>query len=648
MKLISILSIHSLWLLLAISAAAQQENEEPTPEMLGNWLRDQALEMLDARDEKFEQLTDEQLVDWQTERREFFLKQLGGFPERTPLNPKITGKREFDDYRIEKLYFESQPGFFVTCTLYLPLGEGPFPAVLHPTGHSASAKNRDLYQQASITIVKGGCAVICYDPVGQGERRQLLKDDGAKFATTEEHMLINQGAFLMGSNTARYMIWDGMRVIDYLQSRSDIIDDKIGCTGISGGGTNTSYLMALDDRIIAAAPGCYLTGYRSLLSTIGPQDAEQNIHGQIAFGMDHADYVLMRSPQPTLIMAATRDYFDIKGAWNLFRDGKRFYTRQGFPERIDMVEPDTEHGFPMEMRVGAANWMRRWLLGNDQPIVEPEYDTLPEEELNATPNGFVHVLEGARSAFDLNAEWAAKFADQRAENAKPENRPQLLAKARELIAARDIADLPEPKLHQLAGKNLGPNVSAERVIIEVEEGVWISGWLCGPNLFAGNLGHMIYLTENSDDAVKPDGPVADLAKSAEVLVVDLRGLGQMKVDGRTFAETVGPDWKNVTLASLIGKSYVGMRTEDIWQCVRVMRARTQRANLKPDLIAIGEPGVPALHAAALEPEFFGDVRISDALESWQSVIDTPLSKHVYPNLVFGAMRHYDLPQLFKP
>ena len=83
--------------------------------------------------------------------------------------------------------------------------------------------------------------------------------------------------------------------------------DKIGCTGISGGGTNTSYLMALDDRITAAAPGCYLTGFRSLFNTIGPQDAEQNIHGQLAFGMDHADYVLMRLPKPTLIMAATQD-----------------------------------------------------------------------------------------------------------------------------------------------------------------------------------------------------------------------------------------------------------------------------------------------------------------------------------------------------
>ena len=355
----------------------------PKTEMMATWLMKRALAALDRRDAAFEKLTYEELATWQQHRRAFFLNQLGGFPDRSPLNPKITGQLTIDDYRIEKLYFESQPDLHVTATLYLPQGEGPFAAVLHPTGHSASAKNRTLYQQASIVIVKGGCAVLCYDPIGQGERCQLFNSDGKPYASTHQHTLINQASHLLGSNIARTMIWDGMRAIDYLQSRSDILADKIGCMGISGGGTNTSYLMALDDRITAAAPGCYLTGFRSLLTTIGPQDAEQNIHGQIAFGMDHADYVLMRLPKPTLIMAATHDYFDIKGAWDLFRAGKRFATRQGFPERVDLLESNTEHGFPKEMRVGAANWMRRWLLDLDRPISEGELKTLPEDELNA-------------------------------------------------------------------------------------------------------------------------------------------------------------------------------------------------------------------------------------------------------------------------
>lgn len=275
----------------------------PKTKMMSEFLKKQAMAALDKRKAAFENLqTNEDLKQWQEERRAFFLRQIGGLPERTPLNPQVTGVLERDGYRIEKLYFESQPGLHVTGLLYIPNGEGPFPAVLHPTGHSASAKNRDLYQEASIVIAKAGCAVLCYDPIGQGERKQITWSDGKPVASTMQHSLIDYGAHLLGSNTAQIMIWDGMRAIDYLQSRPDIMPDKIGCTGISGGGTNTSYLMALDDRIVAAAPGCYLTGFRSLLNTIGPQDAEQNIHEQIAFGMDHADYVLMHLPKPTLAM----------------------------------------------------------------------------------------------------------------------------------------------------------------------------------------------------------------------------------------------------------------------------------------------------------------------------------------------------------
>ena len=112
-----------------------------------------------------------------------------------------------------------------------------------------------------------------------------------------------------------------------------------------------------------------------MIDTIGPQDAEQNIHGQLAFGMDHADYVMMRAPKPTLILASTHDFFDIEGTWDSFRQAKRFYTRIGFAERIDLVETDAKHGYPKLQREAMIRWMRRFLLGIDEPITEPEFGT---------------------------------------------------------------------------------------------------------------------------------------------------------------------------------------------------------------------------------------------------------------------------------
>lgn len=106
----------------------------------------------------------------------------------------------------------------------------------------------------------------------------------------------------------------------------------------------TVYLMAVDARVACAAPSCWVTNFRRLLETIGPQDAEQNVHGQIGFGMDHSDFLILHAPKPTLLLAATQDFFDIEGTWESYREAERLYTRLGYGERVALVETDTKHG----------------------------------------------------------------------------------------------------------------------------------------------------------------------------------------------------------------------------------------------------------------------------------------------------------------
>src|SRR5207248_1463563 len=296
-----------------------------------------------------------------------FLASLGGFPEKTPLNPRIVGKETRDGYRIERVIYESRPQHHVTAVLYLPEGKPPFPGVLLPCGHSANGKAAEAYQRACILMAKNGLAVLCYDPIGQGERVQLLDRQGkpALAASTSEHTMAGVGALLVGSSTATYRIWDGIRSLDYLASRPEVDPKRLGCTGNSGGGTLTAYLMALDDRIVAAAPSCYITSLERLFATIGPQDAEQNITGQVAFGMEHADYLTMRAPRPTLVCVGTQDYFDIQGAWTSFREAKLLYGLLGHGERVDLFEYNDKHGFSKPRREAAMRWMRRWLLHKD-------------------------------------------------------------------------------------------------------------------------------------------------------------------------------------------------------------------------------------------------------------------------------------------
>ena len=140
--------------------------------------------------------------------------------------------------------------------------------------------------------------MLCYDPIGQGERKQIFTPDGTPaFRASSEHQQLGVAPILLGRGLATYMVWDGVRGIDYLCSRPDVDPQRIGCMGNSGGGNMTSFLMAYDERIAAAAPGCFLTTHRHKNESPGPGDAEQNLFAQIREGFDHSDFILVRAPE---------------------------------------------------------------------------------------------------------------------------------------------------------------------------------------------------------------------------------------------------------------------------------------------------------------------------------------------------------------
>src|SRR5262249_27871809 len=264
----------------------------------------EAQKLFDARRETIRGLkTPADIAKRQEYLKTKFLEALGGFPEKTPLTGKVAGEVKGDGSRVEKVIYESRQNPHVPANLYLPDGKGPFPGVLLPCGHSANGKAADAYQRAAILLAKNGMAVLCYDPIGQGERYQLLDKPGkpAVASSTSEATLVGIRALLGGKRTPTYRTRDGICSLDYLASRPEVDAKRLGCTGNSGGGTLTAYLMALDERILCAAPSCYITSLERLFATIGPQDAEQNIAGQVAFGMEHADYLTLRAPRPTLM-----------------------------------------------------------------------------------------------------------------------------------------------------------------------------------------------------------------------------------------------------------------------------------------------------------------------------------------------------------
>ncbi|HBJ82374.1 MAG TPA: hypothetical protein DDZ88_00550 [Verrucomicrobiales bacterium] len=637
-------------------------------EAFENWLTREFVAMTERRSEAFEKMIKSEAAckAWQEERKAFFLERIGGLPERTPLNPQITGTLKGKGYRVEKIMLETRPAFHLTGNLYLPDTPPPWPAVLVPCGHSHDGKAAGQYQLICMLLARHGMAALCYDPIGQGERYQMLDlakeravfDDAphvkvphpnVRLMCTTEHTMTGISSALIGANTAQFRIWDGMRVIDYLQSRKDILADKIGCTGNSGGGTETAYLMALDDRILAAAPGCYLTTFRKLIETKGPQDGEQNIFGQIAFCMDEADYCIMRAPKPTLICAGTRDVtFDFGGTWELFRDAKRFYSRIGHPDMIDMAAPDAPHGFTLQLREAVTRFMARYLLGKD--IVVREVEKLPDsfddnllrelskpdwtpEQLQCSPKGQVMLLPGERSVFQINAETAAKLKTARDSGLGPKT-------VREAVGASE--SVPEPKV-EVIGKIEREGFSIEKMALSLENAFQVPALLFVPTKPNGKA--ILYLHGSS---MKADAEaIEQLAKDGNlVLAAEMRGIGETETGFRrkSFgAGQFGRDNLEILTAYLMGKSFVGMRTDDVRSWARVLKSRSSEVSL----IAIGEAAIPALHAAALERDVFQTITLRQMIPSWESLVGADGTFDQTVNMVHGVLRHYDLPDLIQ-
>ncbi|MFO7902935.1 MAG: hypothetical protein R6U98_09760, partial [Pirellulaceae bacterium] len=404
------------------------------------------------------------------------------------------------------------------------------------------------------------------------------------------------------------------------------------------GGTMTSYLMALDDRIDVAAPSCYLTTMHKLIHTIGPQDAEQCIHGQLGFVMEHADYIHMRAPKPTLMCVATKDFFDIEGAWTTFRHAKRLYTRMGFGERVDLIENDAKHGFTKPLREGAVRWMMRWLLDDYEPITEPEIQVLGEDEIQCTPEGQVMLLEGARSAYHINADYERDvLAPRRRELWGTGNPEKRLGRVRELAGIRELDKLPEAEV-QSFGKVEREGCTIEKLALIPEPDVFLAGLLFVPKSEA-TQGAVLYVHEAGKAAgANPEGPITKLVESGHtVLAIDLRGMGKTELKS----------WRQMNIAYLLGRSFMGMRAEDVLVAARYLSQRTLGEPSSVGLVAVGHVGVPALHAAALEPQLFNRVELVRTPRSWSNAVTTWPTKNQWPNIVHAALTAYDLPDLVR-
>jgi hypothetical protein len=384
------------WALVLTGVAALAQ---PANDRLVKWLDNTAQAQLAERTRSIAAIRTPQHAEARRKQvRAKLVDLIGGLPsERAPLNGRVTWTKDRGRYWIEGVTYESLPGYIVTANLYRPKAQGRFPAVLFPIGHWEIGK--PAAQRIAANLALKGFVVLAFDPVGQGERMQAYDTRIGRSiigGPTEQHFMAGAQAVLAGHNVARYFIWDGIRGIDYLISRPEVDASRIGCTGCSGGGTQATYISALDDRVKVAAPACYMQSFQLLFS--GPVgDSEQSFPNFLASGLDQTDYVELFSPKPWLIASTERDFFTPAAAKIVFEEARAWYRMLDYEDRVKWVVGPGPHGTPLEVREAIYEWMIRWLKGGDGSAKEEEVELVADLDLRVTPSGQV----GGRELFEI-------------------------------------------------------------------------------------------------------------------------------------------------------------------------------------------------------------------------------------------------------
>lgn len=595
--------------------------QDQRPEML-RWMDSEAQKLLTARDAKIDAIrTVEEAERRKAAVRTKILDLIGGLPDYSgPLNARVTGSIDHGQYRIEKVIFESLPRYYVTGNLYVPNAPGKYPGVLMPMGHWNEGKTAG--QRICANLALKGFVALAFDPVGQGERLQSYDPRlGASLAggSTDQHFMNGPQSILAGENFARYRIWDAKRALDYLLSRPEVVAGRIGCTGCSGGGTLTTYISALDDRIKVAAPSCYMNSFKVLFS--GPVgDSEQSFPNFLSSGLDQTDYVELFSPKPWLISSTEKDFFTPAGAKIVYEEAKRWYRLYNAEDRIKWVVGSGGHGTPLEVREAIYEWFIRWLNDGKGDPREQQVTMHPNHELLATRSGQVSA-EGSR---ELNEIILERLEARRKGGSVEEMKTYL----RRIVPASSG----QPAAKSLSTRKAS-GVQVERISIQVEPGLSIEGVLYTP----------------ADGGPKPGvllvGPEEALAKKivaagAVVLALNPRGTPSPDNSNRRLLG----DWLTNTRVWLIGRNLPGLRAADILKGVDILTARKDVRGVRAAAREVG--GVWLLMAAVLDGRI-SRIWLDRTPADLISAVQAPIHRNLHDVAMPGFLLHWDVPDMVK-
>ena len=567
--------------------------------LLMDHLIKQAFDLYEVRAKEIAKLKTQN--DWivrQKEVKNKLLEIIGPFPAKSPLRPVVTGIIKKEDYRIEKIVFESMPGMYVTGCLFVPSKiKGKAPAVLNLIGHEQESFRAELDQVVMINLVKKGIVVFTIDPPGQGEHLQYF-DTKVNFSSIGysviEHCYFGNQSFLAGFSSAKYFVWDGIRAIDYLVSRKEVDPARIGVTGFSGGGTVTSYLGALDDRVKVAIPSSWSIATRRQLETKGAQDAEATLVHSVAKGITFEDLIEVRAPRPTLMTFVSRDeYLCLQGAREAFAEAKNTYQAFSAEGNLEFVEDDSKHWLTPKIREGIYGFFMKH-FGMSGDVSDVEVEIFSPEQLNVTKTGQISTSLGGQMIFDDHKKETQKLIEGLEKSRKEisSHLTAVLAKAKAISGYETPTEMAEPFIN---GRYQRDGYTVAKYAVRGEGEYAIPFLLFVPDDGRAKHPGIIYLhPAGKITEAQPGGAIEKLVRQGYVVAAtDVIGVGETE-------NTASRGLADGYMAVLIGRSVVGIQAGDIVRIATYLKSREDIDDKKIGAIAIGKMCLPLIHAAAFD------------------------------------------------
>jgi cephalosporin-C deacetylase-like acetyl esterase len=627
MKLMAVTSLCAIFLPIV---SAQQSDQDP----FLHWMDRIAQPQLQQRENAIAEIHTVAAAEHRKELvRENLLSIIGGLPNYSgPLNPRITGRIQSEHYTIEKVIFESLPRFYVTANLYRPSQPGRYPGVLLQAGHTQEGKPEG--QRLAANLALKGFVVLAFDPVGQGEREQTYDrrvDHALAGWSVPEHIQAGAQSILIGESVARYFVWDAKRALDYLVTRPEVDTARLGVVGCSGGGALTTFIGALDPRIKAVAPACFINSYRLLFAGPDP-DSEMSPPNLLSSGLDMADYVELSAPTPWLILATEGDYFTPAGARLVYDEARRWFGLYGAEDKLRFFVGPGPHGTPLETREEIYKWMIRWLKDGQGDFHEQPVKLYTNHELLVTPSGNVDGEPGSRKLYEL-------ILDEFRARKRQGTITELLTELRRW----NIPSGGPPPEVRVSEESNGPEWRRQSVKFESEPGVEIGGKLYIPHSGARKAAVLLVADRMSSYWIPSTPALAErIAKTGRV-VLELEPRDSSSQDDRR--PYVG-NWLANARANQIGRNLPAMRAHDILRGVDLLAARNDIDPAAIRAAARGVKGIWLLLAAAVDTRI-GKVWLDRTPYSLRAALENSMNTDLFDAVIPGFALHWDLEDLTK-